>query len=92
MTTATMNSEKISLAQAILAIDNPETLTKVMNQVYIVLGNEKSVNLHKHIPSLSYDELRARLSQAAEDAKAGNVFACEDVHRSLEEKYPWLCE
>lgn len=94
MTIATMNTEKISLAQTILAIDNPEVLTKVMNQVYFVLGKthqpvtEPEETLHKY----SYKELRDRLTEAAEDAKNGNVFACEDVHKSLEEKYPWLCE
>ena len=38
----------------------------------------------------TYKELRAHLDQAAQDAKNGNVFTCEDVHKKLEEKYPWL--
>ena len=41
--------------------------------------------------SFTVAEIDARLSQAEEDARSGNVLSCEEVHKRLEEKYPWLC-
>jgi len=38
------------------------------------------------------DQLRARLMEAAEDARQGRVISCEEVHSRLEQKYPWLCD
>lgn len=90
MTTTTMNSEKILLAQRILAIENPDLLFKVREQVYAIM--DESPERSHHLPTVSYSELRDRLEQAAEDARQGHCFASEDLHSTLESKYPWLCE
>lgn len=90
MTTTTMNSEKILLAQRILAIDNPDLLFKVRDQVNAAMDG--SMEPSHHLPKVSYSEYRSRLEQAAEDARQGQAFACEDIHSNLEKQYPWLCD
>lgn len=90
MTTTTMNSEKILLAQRILAIENADLLLKVSEQLNAIM--DESQDMEPHLPPISYSELRNRLQQAAEDARQGHVYACEDIHSNLENKYPWLCE
>ena len=42
--------------------------------------------------SFTMEEIEGRLSQAEADAQSGNVYSCEEVHKRIEEKNPWLCE
>ena len=94
MTTAAMDSEKISLAKAILAIDNPELLVKVKSQLRHILGLDKGGEAVTDgcLPSIDASEIAYSLSRAEQDVMAGNVMAAEDVHDYYEKKYPWLCE
>ena len=92
MSTAVMNTEKISLAQTILAIDNPEVLDKVKTQIYVVLGYDSKPYTNYSVPQCTVQELQDRLVEAADDARNGRTMTSEEVFSNLENKYPWLCE
>ena len=38
------------------------------------------------------EELRGRLVLAVQDAREGRTMSCEEVHQTMEQKFPWLCE
>lgn len=44
------------------------------------------------LPKYSVQELRDRLSEAADDARNGRTMSSEQVYQNLEQKFPWLCE
>lgn len=37
-------------------------------------------------------ELDARIDEAEADIDAGRVYTSEQVHKMMEDKYPWLCK
>ena len=42
--------------------------------------------------SLSLDNQKWLANKLHEDIKAGRVYSSEEVHRMMENKYPWLCK
>lgn len=71
------------LAQS-LSLDNQKWLANKLH--------ESIERQEESLPPYTMEELDARIDEALEDIKAGRVYSSEEVHRMMENKYPWLCK
>lgn len=88
------------IEEAMSILDNEELMEKVLKAIRRCKKAIKAVQKEEEdfisggVPALQItrEELIAELRESEEDYKAGRFRSSEEVFRSLEEKYPFLCE
>ena len=61
-----------------------------LNIFNVVREDKISSAEKKKTYSMSHEDISARLTAAEADILSGNTMACEDVHRNIEDRCPWL--
>lgn len=102
-----LEAGKMELVQAIAGISNPEILAKARKALNrIIHSSEKAAESAKAmedeeedpmpggIPALQFtrEELIAHVNKSLQDIAEGRVYTSEEVHRRMEEKFPFLCK
>ena len=89
MSTAERRAHKIFMDYHL----NEEDLEVKRNLMILLLKTDSFVSvdkMNKQSYSMSHEDISARLAEAEADILSGNSMACEDVHRDIEAKCPWL--
>lgn len=94
-----LNAGKMELVQAIADISNPEVLAKARKALYRILypsleTEEEEDLMLGGVPAVRFtkEELNAHIDQSLQDIMEGHVYTSAEVHRMMEEKFPFLCE
>ena len=54
--------------------------------------DEEESGILAELEPFTMEDINKRLDMAEADMIAGRIMSCENVHESLEQKFPWLCE
>lgn len=96
MNTIELEAGKMELVQVIANINSPETLAKARRALSRVISSAKTIKEQEFgdVPALQFTEeqLIAELQESEDDRQSGRFRSSEDVFRSMEEKYPFLCK
>ena len=49
-------------------------------------------SVSEDLPPYTMAEINARINEAEDDIANGRVYPADEMHKSLENKFPWLCE
>lgn len=87
----TLESCKLAAIQGIANAESLEDVYFTMMETQAQL--KKQWEEGENEPSLTrytMEELNARIDRAEAEFEAGEYYTCEEVHRMLEEEFPWL--
>lgn len=87
----TLESCKLAAIQGIANAESLEDVYWVIVETQARLMQKWNEEAEKAPqPRYTMEELNARIDRAEADIAAGKVYTCEEVHRMLEEEFPWL--
>ncbi len=87
MTTATISLDYNQIRNIVMQMPLQEKrrLSEELEEFY-------ATSVSEELPPYTMAEINARINEAEDDIANGRVYSAEEMHESLEEKYPWLCE
>lgn len=87
MTTATINLDYNQIRNIVMQmpLQERQRLSDELNELSASCVSED-------LPHYSMAEINARIDEAEDDIANGRVYSSEEMHNSLEDKFPWLCE
>ncbi len=87
MTTATISLDYNQIRNIVMQMPLQEKrrLSEELEEFY-------ATSVSEELPPYTMAEINARINEAEDDIVNGRVYSAEEMHKSLEEKYPWLCE
>ena len=50
-----------------------------------------ATSVSEDLPPYTMAEINARINEAEDDIANGRVYPADEMHKSLENKFPWLC-
>lgn len=91
-----LEAGKMELVQAIADISSPEVLAKARKALYRIIHSsaEEDEELMGPMPALQFtrEELIADIDKSLQDIAEGRVYTSAEVHRRMEERFPFLCK
>ena len=87
MTTATISLDYNQIRNIVMQMPLQEKrrLSEELEEFY-------ATSVSEELPPYTMAEINAIINEAEDDIANGRVYSAEEMHKSLEEKYPWLCE
>lgn len=87
MTTATISLDYNQIRNIVMQMPLQEKrrLSEELEEFY-------ATSVSEELPPYTMAEINARINEAEDDIANCRVYSAEEMHKSLEEKYPWLCE
>ena len=87
MTTATINLDYNQIRNIVMQMPLQEKrrLSEELEEFY-------ATSVSEDLPPYTMAEINARINEAEDDIANGRVYPADEMHKSLENKFPWLCE
>ena len=87
MTTATISLDYNQIRNIVMQMPLQEKrrLSEELEEFY-------ATSVSEDLPPYTMAEINARINEAEDDIANGRVYPADEMHKSLEDKYPWLCE
>ena len=87
MTTATISLDYNQIRNIVMQMPLQEKrrLSEELEELY-------ATSVSEDLPPYTMAEINARINEAEDDIANGRVCSADEMHKSLEDKYPWLCE
>ena len=87
MTTATINLDYNQIRNIVMQmpLQEKKTLFEELDDFY-------ATSVSEDLPPYTMAEINARINEAEDDIANGRVYPADEMHKSLENKFPWLCE
>jgi hypothetical protein len=87
MTTATISLDYNQIRNIVMQMPLQEKrrLSEELEEFY-------ATSVSEDLPPYTMAEINARINEAEDDIANGRVYPADEMHKSLENKFPWLCE
>ena len=87
MTTATINLDYNQIRNIVMQmpLQEKKRLLEELDDFY-------ATSVSEDLPPYTMAEINARINEAEDDIANGRVYPADEMHKSLENKFPWLCE
>ena len=87
MTTATINLDYNQIRNIVMQMPHQEK-----KRLFEELDDFYATSVSEDLPPYTMAEINARINEAEDDIANGRVYPADEMHKSLENKFPWLCE
>lgn len=94
MTSMELDARRMEIFREIMQINDIEVLDGLKRSLKrLTAKSRKSATTNQeNLSSYTMEEINARIDEAEADIDAGRVYTSEQVHKMMEDKYPWLCK
>lgn len=94
MTSMELDARRMEIFREIMQINDIEVLDGLKRSLkrLTAKSRQSATTNQENLSSYTMEEINARIDEAEADIDAGRVYTSEQVHKMMEDKYPWLCK
>lgn len=94
MSTMELDARRAEIIRQLFATDSMEVLDSVKRSLTRALSRhskKEQVEEEEDLTPYTMEEINRRLDEGEAEEAAGLVYTSEEVHRMIENEFPWLC-